>query len=202
MITETFLNLNEEKQTKIYQALFNEYCQFPLEEVSVKNIVTKANIPRGSFYQYFTNKEGALIYLIKKNQQTDENFFEDINSLSIYKLIESIFYNEINNIKSHQKSDRLLLLKQIVKSTKATSIFYNVLKDEFLNNTVFEICWNNTASHIDSIDIKISTLDLLFSTFKESLVLAIEDDSNVDDSIRKFNIKVNIIKNGINNINI
>lgn len=60
MPKETFLKLPQEKKEKIIEAAKNELKRVPLEQASIKNIVENAGIARGSFYQYFENKEDLL----------------------------------------------------------------------------------------------------------------------------------------------
>ena len=57
MPKETFLRLSEDKKEKILSAAKKEFSRVTLEEVSIKNIVEDAEIARGSFYQYFEDKE-------------------------------------------------------------------------------------------------------------------------------------------------
>ncbi len=66
----TFYNLNEEKREKIEKALKKEFSRNTFEKASISNIIEEANIPRGSFYQYFNDKDDALKYII-------ENFLDD-----------------------------------------------------------------------------------------------------------------------------
>lgn len=54
MAKDTFYNLNEEKQDRIFKVLKDEFESKPFNEVTVKSIVEKLSIARGSFYQYFT----------------------------------------------------------------------------------------------------------------------------------------------------
>ena len=61
----TFYNLNEEKREKIKKALKNEFTKHTFEKASISNMIEEANIPRGSFYQYFEDKEDALKYIIE-----------------------------------------------------------------------------------------------------------------------------------------
>lgn len=63
MPTQTFFSLNKEKQTTIYHAALCLFANTPYEKVSIQSIVEAANIPRGSFYQYFTDKEDLYLYL-------------------------------------------------------------------------------------------------------------------------------------------
>lgn len=63
MPTQTFLNLNQDKQEHIYHAALRVFTSTPYEKVSIQNIIDAADIPRGSFYQYFTDKEDLYLYL-------------------------------------------------------------------------------------------------------------------------------------------
>ena len=66
MPKETFLKLSKEKQQKVINAAKKEFARAPIENVSIKNIVEEADIARGSFYQYFEDKEDAIKYIIQK----------------------------------------------------------------------------------------------------------------------------------------
>ena len=66
MPKETFLNLKQEKRERIEKALIKEFSKGTFEEASVSNIIAEAKIPRGSFYQYFEDKEDAIKYVIQK----------------------------------------------------------------------------------------------------------------------------------------
>lgn len=65
MPKSTFYNLNEEKREKIKKALKREFTNHTFEKASISNMIEEANIPRGSFYQYFEDKEDALKYIIE-----------------------------------------------------------------------------------------------------------------------------------------
>jgi len=64
MPTETFLRLPEEKRERFVTAAWEEFLRVPFEEASINKIVLKARIPRGSFYQYFTDKKDLFYYLV------------------------------------------------------------------------------------------------------------------------------------------
>ena len=53
MPKQTFFNLKEDKKEKIEKALIKEFSRNSFEKASISNIILEANIPRGSFYQYF-----------------------------------------------------------------------------------------------------------------------------------------------------
>ena len=62
----TFFNLPEMKRNKLIRAAEAEFSRVPLSQASISNIVKAAEIPRGSFYQYFENKEDAYYFLLEE----------------------------------------------------------------------------------------------------------------------------------------
>ena len=92
MPKSTFYNLNEEKREKIEKALKKEFSRNTFEKASISNIIEEANIPRGSFYQYFEDKDDALKYIIG-------NFLNDEKKQIKKLLIEhdgDIFYTTLD----------------------------------------------------------------------------------------------------------
>lgn len=64
MCTETFLRLPEEKRNRFLDAAWEEFAAVPYSDVSINKIIRRAGIPRGSFYQYFTDKTDLFAYLL------------------------------------------------------------------------------------------------------------------------------------------
>lgn len=56
MIHTTFERLPEEKRDRILQAARAEFLRYPYEKTSINRILAEAEIPKGSFYQYFDDK--------------------------------------------------------------------------------------------------------------------------------------------------
>ena len=74
MPKNTFYNLSDEKKEKILLSAKKEFARAGLKDASIKNIVENAEIARGSFYQYFENKEDLLQYLLKEHsEEMDRN---------------------------------------------------------------------------------------------------------------------------------
>ncbi len=61
----TFFNLPPDKQDNIIQAAMTEFAQNPFKKVTIDNMVNRAGIPKGSFYQYFDNKDDVYRYIFK-----------------------------------------------------------------------------------------------------------------------------------------
>ncbi len=64
MPTSTFFNLPPEKRAKLLRAAVGEFSQKPYGEVPLSRIIAGAGIPRGSFYQYFSDKTDLFVYVL------------------------------------------------------------------------------------------------------------------------------------------
>lgn len=70
MPSSTFENLSVEKKQRIIAGAMKEFSKKSLNEASISNIVKNSGISRGSFYQYFEDKEELYLFLIKKFQHS------------------------------------------------------------------------------------------------------------------------------------
>ena len=122
MPKETFYNLNEEKKEKIEKAIINEFSRNSFEKASISNIIEEAKIPRGSFYQYFDDKEDAVKYIIEKFMNIQKQRIEAIihqNKGDIFKTSIDIFEYIVNeNIKEND----MQLCKNIFQKLKEENI--------------------------------------------------------------------------------
>lgn len=83
MVKKTFYNLPEEKRQRIIDAIMKEFASYTYENISINRIIKDADIPRGSFYQYFDDKIDLVQVLTKS--------FID---LSIYKAYATLNYQK------------------------------------------------------------------------------------------------------------
>lgn len=65
MPTSTFFNLPEEKRRRVVDAAIEEFSVYTYEQASIARIIQYASIPRGSFYQYFSDKKDLYFYLLE-----------------------------------------------------------------------------------------------------------------------------------------
>lgn len=66
MPKDTFNNLSEDKKKKIFDAAVKEFSTKRFSEASINQIIKTAQIPRGSFYQYFKDKEDIYLYMFDR----------------------------------------------------------------------------------------------------------------------------------------
>ena len=69
MPTSTFFRLPEEKRERLMEACWSELTRVRFTDLSINRIIAAAHIPRGSFYQYFTDKEELVRYLLEDMRQ-------------------------------------------------------------------------------------------------------------------------------------
>src|SRR5690625_786380 len=75
MPKQTFFDLPQNKRDTLIQAAVKEFSRVPLHEASIANIVKEAEIPRGSFYQYFEGKEDLYYYLLNETSKRNSDRF-------------------------------------------------------------------------------------------------------------------------------
>ncbi|MEG1495661.1 MAG: TetR/AcrR family transcriptional regulator [Bacilli bacterium] len=70
MPSKTFLNLPLEKQANLLNAAKREFAKNSFNMASINQIIRDAEIPRGSFYMYFVDKEDLYYYILNKYRMT------------------------------------------------------------------------------------------------------------------------------------
>ncbi len=63
MPSQTYFNLPKDKQDRIMDAVIHEAGIHAYETANLANIIRESKIPRGSFYQYFKDKDDLFNYL-------------------------------------------------------------------------------------------------------------------------------------------
>jgi AcrR family transcriptional regulator len=77
MPKQTFFNLPEEKREKIFNAAVDEFAEYGLENASTNRIVKNSGIAKGSFYQYFEDKQDVFMHMIDVIEHKEMEFFKD-----------------------------------------------------------------------------------------------------------------------------
>ena len=98
MCRETFRRLPEEKRTRFLDAAWGEFTRVGIEDVSINQIVQKAGVPRGSFYQYFSDKGDLFTYLMER-RQTQEQIEDLQQSVSAVNSLKGL-YTENEQLKA------------------------------------------------------------------------------------------------------
>src|SRR5215207_3344079 len=77
MPKQTFLNLPQEKRETIMNAAVEEFSEYGLENASTNRIVKNSGIAKGSFYQYFEDKQDVFMHMLAVIEQKEMDFIKD-----------------------------------------------------------------------------------------------------------------------------
>lgn len=83
MPKQTFLNLPDEKRKVIIDAAIAEFAEYGLENASTNRIVARGGISKGSFYQYFEDKQDVFMYLLTVLEQEKLQYFTGMSPPSM-----------------------------------------------------------------------------------------------------------------------
>ena len=137
MPKSTFFNLSSEKREKIEKAIENEFGRTTFEKASISNIIENAKIPRGSFYQYFEDKEDAIKYIVqkymKKEKEKIKNILIEVDG-NIFDATIEIFEYMIESVK---EKDKFNLYRNILEELKKNNI--NIFQEEKQQRNIEEI---------------------------------------------------------------
>ncbi len=104
----TFFRLPKEKQDTLIQAAKKEFSRAPLHESSIANIVKEACIPRGSFYQYFEDKEDLFYYLLRLlSRKSKEQFISTLQKKGgdLFAAFTEVFQFAIQDIRNQENAN-------------------------------------------------------------------------------------------------
>ena len=76
MPKQTFLNLPEEKRNTVINAAIDEFAEYGLENASTNRIIANSRISKGSFYQYFEDKQDVFMYLLTVLEHEKVEYFK------------------------------------------------------------------------------------------------------------------------------
>ena len=153
MPKSTFYNLNKEKREKIEKALKNEFTKHTFEKASISNIIEEAKIPRGSFYQYFEDKEDALKYIIEDFVNDEKEKIKELliqnkgdiflTTLDLYSYFVDKNYHEkevklFQNIINKLRNENVNIYKNI-KLKKFTDLKDNEKRSCYINTSLLAI---------------------------------------------------------------
>jgi AcrR family transcriptional regulator len=196
MPKETFFNLPELKRKAVFDAAVREFSEHIFSEASINRIVKVAQIPRGSFYQYFDGKEDLFSYIIARIFTEIEEIMhtrgrgeQDADALSLF--MEKVYVTaELNKEKPEYVQITLL---QSRDKTPFVRRFFEMSDDQRRN--VLQLFERDKLRGIVRKDVDSSlVIDMVYTLSKE-LFFDVGMDS--DAYIKKMEAVIKIIREGI-----
>ena len=201
MPTLTFLNLSKEKQNNIIEASLKEFKRVLLRDASINKIIKDANIPRGSFYNYFEDINDLYIYSINEYKNKFIRIIKESLKEKNGDLIETtkIIYDRI--IHQCTLDENKQLIKNIFLNLNYNISIKNRLECEQLNDK-YEII--ELLEQIDKNNLNIKTeeellyiIDIIISFIMHGLIEIFLNNKKPEEIKEKINKQLEILKRGI-----
>src|SRR5690625_2974220 len=201
MPKQTFFNLPQEKRDLLIKAAKKEFSRVPLNEASIANIIKSAGIPRGSFYQYFEDKEDAFYYILEEQMKTNHQaFFIALrrNNGDLFESFIEIFHYMLKEFQNQENIDffRNVFLNMNYKmESKFTQGFNKNNFDEQFSNIIDDIdvkklnvANKEEVAHVIKIIAAVTTHNLM-QNFAKKLP--------PDEAIKNYTFEMNLLKKGL-----
>lgn len=183
------------------EAAEKEFARVPLSQASIANIIKSAEIPRGSFYQYFENKEDLYYFLLSEETKERKNNFISLLKKHNGDIIEAtieMYYDFLVQMPDEEEhkflKNAMLNVTHKVENT-FTDVFdtahgaehLNEMK-ELVNKDRLNIKEDKDLFHIMQIITAVA-----FRNFVEKFSKELSDE----EAIENFNIEMNLLKHGL-----
>lgn len=197
MPKDTFMNLNEEKREKVEKAMEKEFARATFEKASVSRIVKDAEIPRGSFYQYFEDKEDAIRYIVQKHISLEHKMIYELllqTQGDIFDMAVLVFEKMTNETK---ETDKRELYKNIMKEIKKNNIdiFDENLKFDDLEQVKSTIDKNNL--NIQQEDSLKYIMKILVNITRSAVIEVIDNKVSIEQGKADLQEQLKILKRGM-----
>ena len=186
MIKPTFYNLSDDKRKRVLQAILEEFADTDSEKISISRIIKRANISRGSFYQYFDDKvdlvEVLFLTLVDMNikdayralSESDGDIFALYNSFLeiLFRLSKDEFYNNImqNLCRSMYSTDSLVAeyvqtrcrgfdeLNQLAQCVNRSKLRFSTDEEMVALHQIFVAILRDCANRLYVLDVSAAVL--------------------------------------------
>jgi AcrR family transcriptional regulator len=201
MPKQTFFNLPEDKKKILLHAMEKEFSRVSLYEASIANMVQDAGIPRGSFYQYFENKEDAFFYLLKEHAKKRQSIFISFlkqHDGDLFKAMAGMFHNIISDSPDKKNlpfiRNALLNMTHKVEHTFA-SIFSNSMMDDSLDEISPLI--NKKNLNISEDKELFYVMQILTSVTIRNFIEKFSRDLTDEEAITNYTSELKLLKDGL-----
>jgi AcrR family transcriptional regulator len=198
---QTFFNLPQEKRELLIQSAKKEFSRVSLNEASIANIIKIAGIPRGSFYQYFEDKEDAFYYILEEQMKKHhQEFFTALrnNYGDLFESFIDVFRYMLIEFQNQANIDfyRNIFLNMNYKMESKFMLGFN-------KNNLDEQC----SEIITDIDIKqlnisseqevIHVIKIIVAVTTHSLMQNFAKRISFEEALKNYKMEMNLLKKGL-----
>ncbi|MEH7387706.1 TetR/AcrR family transcriptional regulator [Bacillus sp. JJ1521] len=194
----TFFNLPEDKKHTLIEAARKEFSSVPLSDASISNIIKSAGIPRGSFYQYFEDKEDAFFFLLGEFAKEKKAAF--LSMLEKYEGDLFATFIDFFELFLHEEENLTFFKNALLNMTHKIERTFDRMTSEHEINENFKM----HCSRIDIGKMNVSdevelfhALQIITSVMLRNLIYAFAHDLPRDTAMNNFMTEMNLLKKGL-----
>ncbi|WHZ02575.1 TetR/AcrR family transcriptional regulator [Neobacillus sp. YX16] len=201
MPKQTFFHLSKDKQDTLIHAAKQEFSRVPLHEASIANIIKSAGIPRGSFYQYFEDKDDLFYYLLNQLAEKNNQRFISVLNEKNGDLFETFIATFEFMINVHRNEEHNNFFKNVYlnmnykhEKTLAKNVYEENQKSQFLN----------TLKLIDTSNLNIQdeqelhhVLKILMGVTFQNIVQLFVREYSGDEALKNYLVQMDLLKRGL-----
>jgi AcrR family transcriptional regulator len=203
MPKDTFFNLPQDKRALICDIAVDEFAEYSFEQASVNRIVAKAGIAKGSFYQYFEDKQDLFLYVAQLIKEAKLNYMSPVmhnpDEHDVFTLIREMFLSGIQFASEHP---RYVAIGNRFLADREAPIFKQALADNLPSSfEIFETLLKNAVARGEiRADVDTNMLAYLISSMNVTIVeyytefISQAMDDSMIETVDKF---LDLLKNGM-----
>lgn len=201
MPKQTFFNLPANKKKTLIEAAEKEFTRVPLFEASIANIIKTACIARGSFYQYFEDKEDLYFYLLDEKLKETKGYFIELLKIHNGDLIEAMkkMYYHFLVILPDEEERNFLRNAMLYTTHKVESTFTSMFDASYENKNFREVMELidkqrlNIKEDEEMLHIFKIVSAIAFHNFIEKTIKGLTDD----EAMEIFTVRLELINQGL-----
>ncbi len=197
MPRDTFFNLEKGKRKKILDAAVLEFTNNELHKSRVSNIIKNADIPRGSFYQYFVDIDDLFYYVI--DNQFDIIFQEGLQQSektdNLFEYVRLTFKLDIDSyLNNTERKFRRNVFKSIANNFEYLE-YHNAKRRKYILDVLGKMDLSKLKPM--SEDELIRFYEFLQGIKNMIIQKTIVNNETDDQAMERLNWVLNMIQNGI-----
>ena len=196
MPKETFFNLPPAKREKLVEAAVNEFVRKSCAEASINRIIQAAEIPRGSFYQYFSGKTDLFQYVLCRYEEQIATLTLQGLEHCVGKLLELplTLYDSVL-LRIQGEGCPFALLPGILRRNAGMEPGRAMALSDTIQIVLEWADWSGLST--ESLEERLCLLELLFSSVRRTLMGVFCGKLTPEEGRQQLSIKTALIHRGV-----
>lgn len=193
---ELFFTIDPEKRSRIMEAAIHEFSSQMYDKASINQIIKEADISRGSFYQYFENKDDLYFFSIKTLlQATAYRFLKQFIAAQpedIYAVYRALFAYNLQLISGGEYKDffRNMYFGMNYRLQQELKAIFSSIRNEMLENRLDAL--RRKSGYADSYFQEL--MNILELNNRDLLMMYISKSPAVEEIMEIYDLRIQVIR--------